>query len=205
MRCLRCHRPASLCYCARLAPVATTTRVVFLQHPRERRVRIGTARMAYLGLANAELHLGVTFAANPRVQALATDPSARAALLFPGDGAHDPATLPGGRPATLVVVDGTWSQARKVLARNPALAALPRVGFALERPSRYRVRREPAPHCLSTVEAVVEALRRFEGDGGRFAPLLSAFEDMVATQLACAAERPRPYRRACGHGSRRTS
>jgi DTW domain-containing protein YfiP len=194
MRCLRCGRPRSLCYCARLAPVATATRVVFLQHPRERRVRIGTARLAHLGLANSEFHLGVEFADNARVTALVRDGSA--AILFPGDGACDPAALADGRPDTLVVLDGTWGQARKLLFRNPALAALPRLGFQPERPSRYRVRREPAPYCLSTVEAVVEALGRLEGGRERFRALLATFEDLVELQLACAATRPRPYRRA---------
>ncbi len=191
-RCVRCRRPAALCWCTRLRPVDTATRILFLQHPRERRVRIGTARLAHLGLANSELHLGVRFAGNARVERLV---AADAAVLFPGAGAVDPYRLAAHPPATLVVLDGTWSQARKLVARNPFLGTLPRLGFVPARPSRYRVRREPAPHCLSTVEAVVETLVRLEGDAARFAPLLAIFEELVAVQLTCAAERPRPYTR----------
>src|ERR1051326_45398 len=69
--CVRCLRPSSTCWCADLVPVATTTRVVFLQHPRESRVAIGTARMAYLALARSELHRGVGFETHTRVRALA--------------------------------------------------------------------------------------------------------------------------------------
>ena len=189
MRCLRCRRAASVCYCAHLTPIASRTRVVFLQHPKERRVAIGTARLAHLALPNSELHIGLAFADHRVAARLATD----AALLFPGDGAIDPTTLGVETPQTLVVLDGTWSQARKLLTFNPALATLPRIGLAPTRPSRYTIRREPAPHCLSTVEAVVETLGCLEGDDARFRPMLRAFDYMVATQIDCAAQHASPH------------
>ena len=43
--CARCRRPERVCYCRHLTSIETTTRIVLLQHPRERRVAIGTARM----------------------------------------------------------------------------------------------------------------------------------------------------------------
>ncbi|MCC6847661.1 MAG: DTW domain-containing protein [Deltaproteobacteria bacterium] len=190
--CHRCLRPASHCYCAHLTPIASRTRVVFLQHPREYRMPIGTARMTNLGLANSELHVGADLDGHPRVRALTDDPRG-AALLFPAEGAVEPWALPGGPPATLVVLDGTWIQARKMLARSPRLQRLPRVAFTPARPGRYRIRREPAAHCLATVEAVVQVLGRLEKDPDRFLPLLRAFEQMVAQQLHDKATRPNPY------------
>jgi hypothetical protein len=44
--------------------------VVFLQHPRESRVAIGTARIAQLGLTRSELHEGISFTDNARIQEL---------------------------------------------------------------------------------------------------------------------------------------
>lgn len=149
---------------------------------------IGTARLAHLGLPNSELHIGLAFDEHPVSARLAAD----AVLLFPGDGAADPTTLSNALPRTLVVVDGTWSQARKLLAMNPMLAALPRIGLVPTRPSRYAIRREPAAHCLSTVEAVVETLGRLEGDQAKFLPVLFAFDYLVATQIACA-DRATPH------------
>ena len=150
---------------------------------------IGTTRLAHLALPNSELHVGFAFGDHPVSAKL----MAGAALLFPGEGALDPTALPAGPPRTLVFIDGTWSQARKLLVANPALAALPRIGLAPTQPSRYRIRREPAAHCLSTVEAVVETLGRLERDGARFLPVLRAFEYLVATQIACAAEHSAPH------------
>jgi len=193
--CRRCRRPASHCYCAHLRPISSRTRIVFLQHPREHRIAIGTARMAHLALSNSELHVGADLDCHPRVQALAAAVSGRTAVLFPGAGAVDPLALPDGPPATLIVLDGTWIQARKMLARSRLLQGLPRVAFAPARPGNYRIRREPAPHCLATVEAVVEVLGRLEGEGARFTFMLEAFDHLVERQLAFKTARPNPYHR----------
>ena len=57
--CARCRRPLRVCYCAALPTLATRTRIVILQHPREKDMPIGTARMAQLCLPEAELHVGI--------------------------------------------------------------------------------------------------------------------------------------------------
>ncbi|WP_224243418.1 tRNA-uridine aminocarboxypropyltransferase [Hyalangium gracile] len=193
--CLRCRRPQATCYCARLPRLETRTRVVFLQHPRERRVAIGTARMAHLSLPNSELHLGVDFSGHSRLQALAADPG-RVAVLFPGQGAMTLEEAAARPPEALIVVDGTWPLAKKVVKTNPLLASLPRIGFTPRRPSNYRIRAEPADHCVSTIEAVVEVLGALEGgDPTRFDAMLRPFEFMVDTQLESQSHRDDPPRR----------
>ncbi len=185
--CLRCRRPANYCWCAHLSPVATRTRVVLLQHPRERDVPIGTARMAHLGLPNSELHVGVDWSASPALERALANPLLPPALLYPGDGARDLALHPPPGPVTLVVVDGTWSQTRKLVRANARLAALPRYAFTPAAPSTYRIRREPAAHCLSTLESLVHVLGILEGAPERFVPLLAPFHAMVDAQLAAEA------------------
>jgi DTW domain-containing protein YfiP len=153
---------------------------------------IGTARMSNLGLANSELHVAADLDSHPRVRALA-DAGPRTALLFPGPGAVEPWALPEGPPTTLVVIDGTWIQARKMLERSTQLQRLTRVGFTPSALGAYRIRREPAAHCLATVEAVAQVLGRLEDDPARFTPLLRAFEQMVEQQLHYKTARPNPY------------
>ncbi|HEY0839584.1 MAG TPA: tRNA-uridine aminocarboxypropyltransferase, partial [Vulgatibacter sp.] len=133
--CQRCRRPLAFCWCRSIEPVPTRTRLVFLQHLRESRVPIGTARMAHLALSNSEFHVGTSFSLTP---------GPRTAVLFPGEDALPPEVLREGDPWTLVVIDGTWSQARKIVQRDPVLSALPRVGFRPDRPGNYRIRREPS-------------------------------------------------------------
>ena len=190
--CGRCWRPVSACWCAALEPLPVRTRVVFLQHPRESRVSIGTARIAHLGLAGSELYEGVEFAGHPRIEAWLAEEGT--ALLFPGEGAVAPDALERP-PKALIVIDGTWPQARKMIRLNPQLRSLPRIGFMPRKPGNYRIRREPAQHCVATVEAVVEVLAAFERDEARFAPLIQAFDSMVERQLAATASRTEPARR----------
>ena len=199
--CLRCRRPKRACWCPHLRPVESATRACILQHLGERRTAIGTARMAHLSLPNSELHLGVCFEDHQRVRELAA--TAGTALLFPCEGAIDPAALAACPPTTVIVVDGTWSQARKVVKRNPFLQALPRLAFRPERPSNYRIRAEPTVECVSTIEALVHLLGALEGAPERYRPILEAFDRMVDLQIAERARRTGPPRRRARPRARR--
>jgi DTW domain-containing protein YfiP len=186
-------RPAAACWCAGIVPIPSRTRVVILQHPREHRMPIGTGRMARLSLSNSELHLGLRFDTD-RLAAILVD----AALLYPGADARPPAEFAEVRPRSLVVLDGTWVEARKLLRHNPVLQALPRIGFVPSVASAYTIRRPPAPHCWSTIEAVAYVLGILEGDPERFAPLLVPFHRLVARQLAYG-KMGLPHRRRVDH------
>ena len=147
---------------------------------------IGTARLAHLCLPGSELHVGVEFDDDRHVQQAldAAQASGRPAhLLFPGPQAIDLADARLAGPITLVVVDGTWWQARKLVKRNARLAALPQIRFTPPAPSNYRIRREPADDYVATVEALAYVLGALEGDPERFRALLRPFEAMIDTQL----------------------
>jgi hypothetical protein len=92
---------------------------------------------------------------------------------------------------TLVVVDGTWSQAKTVVRDNPILHALPRYAFATPEPSHYRIRREPRAEYVSTIEALMHVLGALEGDPARFRALLDPLTAMVDAQLAAQAREGR--------------
>jgi hypothetical protein len=149
--------------------------------------------MAHLSLPNSELHVGVSFEGHSRVRELAALPGT--ALLFPGEGGLDPAALRGRAPSAVIVVDGTWQQARKIIKRNPFLLTLPRVGLAPDRPSNYRIRAEPSAECVSTIEAIVHLLGTLEDAPERFLPILQVFDRMVDLQIAERARRTGPPRR----------
>src|SRR6185295_10478417 len=179
--CGRCRRPLSVCYCGALPRIETETRVVILQHPRERDMPIGTARMASLCLPRAELHVGVRWGDSLPLGRALRDPARPPILLYPGPGAADILRAPPRGPVTLIVVDGTWSQARTVVRDNPVLQEL----------SHYRIRREPRAEYVSTIEALMHVLGALEGDPARFRSLLDPLRAMVDAQLACQARSPR--------------
>ena len=169
-----------MCWCGSVTPVDSTTHVVFLQHPRESKVAVSTCRMAHLSLPNSELHIGLTAIGNPRLEALCALPGT--AVLFPSESAIDVSQVTTA-PKNLIVVDGTWSNAKKVVEKCPVLSALPRLAFTPDKPGNYRIRKEPAEHCLATIEATAFVLERLEQAPGRFTPMLSAFDAMVDKQL----------------------
>jgi DTW domain-containing protein YfiP len=178
-----------VCLCAAITPIHTRTRVLILQHRREREVPVNTARLAELALPNSELFVGLDFSNDARVRAAVTNPEAPAIVLYPGDGARSLEREPPSGPVTLVVVDGTWSLAGKLFKHNPWLRALPRYALDPREASRYRIRRAPALHCISTVEAIVQALSVLEGGAADVERVLDPFDRMVEQQLTFATER----------------
>ncbi|WP_339524423.1 tRNA-uridine aminocarboxypropyltransferase [Pseudomonas sp. EA_35y_Pfl2_R111] len=186
-QCPRCTRPAERCLCALIPCLASRTRVLILQHPSEVKHALNTARLAALGLNNAELLVGEVFESLP---ALLQQPGCRACLLFPGEQAQvlkSFAEQHSELPLLLVVPDGTWRKARKLLHLNPLLAALPRVVLPEGLQSRYRLRKAPMPGALSTVEAIVTALNTVEAPAC-FDALLKPFEVLIEGQIEAMGE-----------------
>ena len=84
-QCPRCLRPQSHCLCELIPQLDSRTRVLLLQHPSEVNHALNTARLAALGLKNAELRVGETF---DDLDVLLNPPGYQARLLFPGDDAQ---------------------------------------------------------------------------------------------------------------------
>ena len=182
-QCSRCERPLSHCLCALIPRLPSRTRVLILQHPQEARHALNTARLAALGLTNSQLLCAERF---DELADLLGDPRWHSCLLFPGEQAVPVArfaTDHPGQPLQLVVPDGTWRKAQKLLYLNPLLLALPRVTLATLAPSRYRLRKAAMPGALSTIEAITQALEELEG-AGRFRQLLQPFEALIEGQIA---------------------
>jgi DTW domain-containing protein len=172
----------SVCYCAHVTALETRTQVIILQHPRERDVGVGTVRIARLCLPGAIVRVGLDFSDDPVVQAALA--SGRTHVLYPGPTARDVESVEPGEPITLILVDGTWGQAQRLLKANPALMDLPQLRFTPPQASAYNpIRREPAFHCVATIEALAHVLGHLEGDSERFQMMLRPFLAMVETQL----------------------
>lgn len=86
-----------------------------------------------------------------------TSPQKREKLQFvsrQGTPVLSPAQVEG-----IVILDGTWSQAKALWWRNAWLLKLKRAILQPARPSLYEeLRKEPKKECLSTIESIAEAL-----------------------------------------------
>lgn len=155
-RCASCLVRRDLCLCDRVPRIRNRTRVVIVRHALEAFRSTNTGRIAMLALENAVLvdhggRPGTGLASLPEPLA---DPGAW--MLFP-DGAREPDVA----PRTIVVVDASWSQARRMVQRVERLRSMPR--FAVSPgPSLPRLRIAPRGDGMSTIEAISRALARFE-------------------------------------------
>ena len=190
--CYRCHKPQTQCVCEGLEPVRNRTRITLLQHPRERHHPLGTARLLRLALDNVDLQVCYDLMADARLQTQTLEQAS--GILYP----HPRATPLSGReaqiPRNLIVLDGTWTQARVLYRHNRWMHALPHYSITPDGIDRYRIRREPAAHCASTLEAVVFALQALEPETPGLAGLLAHFSEMIDRQVACIGTMPRSRR-----------
>jgi len=219
--CYRCFWPKTLCWCPTITPITTRTKFVFLMHPKEfKQEKAGTGRLTHLCLAGSEIHMGIAFDQHEAVQALLADPKYFSVLLYPGIGAHNLSNssmpLPNldGRQLLVLLLDATWSGARKMLRLSPTLQRLPRVMFTPSSPSRYVIKQQPQAGCLSTLEATHEILVALERAGlddyALPTQLHQLFDRMQDFQIRCARDpslggyRRQPYsepgQRLAAHG-----
>jgi DTW domain-containing protein len=181
----------------------TRTRIVLLMHPKEFRYqKCTTGRLTCLNLSNSEIIPGIGFDDNSRVRELIADPGNYPALLYPGEGAisiHDGgfrASVLDGRRLVVFLVDATWHCSRKIVRESPSLQRLPRLLIRPGRPSRFTIKRQPAPWCLSTLEATHELLLALEAGGLEAYPdkcrllnVFNAMQDFQVRQIEKAAVR----------------
>lgn len=177
----------------------TRTKFVFLMHPYEaKRVRANTGRLTHLCLRDSELHLGIGFDEHEAVQALINDPNNYPVLLYPGRESRDlskgelPVADLAGRRLVVFLLDATWRLVRPMFRTSLSLQRLPRIMFSNAAPSRYVIKRQPEPGCLSTLEATHELLLALDRTGldvyAQPEQLLGLFQRMQDFQIRCAAE-----------------
>ncbi|PTL83375.1 tRNA-uridine aminocarboxypropyltransferase [Vitiosangium sp. GDMCC 1.1324] len=156
-RCPRCNLPSHLCLCAEIPRVETRTRLLLLQHVMEIAKKSNTGRVAALALANVRL---LTYGSPAEFldTALLSEPGTW--LLYP-DGPTAPSDAPP--PRQLVVLDASWSQARRMTQRLPVLRALPRLVLPPPEPGLLRLREPTHPSGMSTLDAIARAVSALEG------------------------------------------
>jgi DTW domain-containing protein len=180
--CPNCRKPVALCVCAAIAPIETRAQLVILQHPQEQDHVLGTAHLAHRQFANARLVIGLSWPSLAAALGRPTADARRWGVLYLGphkpagprrilsvvDGDGTPLADPDHLIAALdgiILLDGSWSQAKALWWRNPWLLKLRRLVLAPPRPSLYgALRKEPRADSVSTLEAAAYCLATIEGD-----------------------------------------
>src|SRR6188472_4217208 len=161
---------------------------------------LGTARLTAMHFENAVVKIGLSWPSLSKALGRPVDDPSRWAVLYLGSAKvseldtdaeivainrkgeiepHQRAIL--GDIEGIVLLDGTWSQAKALWWRNAWMLKCQRIILGPKRASRYgQLRREPRGDRLSTIEAAAMLLADLEKRPDIAATLNAGFEQMLA-------------------------
>ena len=224
--CPDCGKPLPLCICESLTPIENKISLLILQHPQEQDRTLGTARLTALHFGDAVLKIGLSWPSLSKALGRPVDDPSRWAVLYLGSAKvseleteneivainrkgeiepHQRAIL--SDIEGIVLLDGTWSQAKALWWRNAWMLKCQRVILGPKRPSAYgKLRKEPRADGLSTIEAAAMLLAGLEKRpdiaetlNGSFARLLARYREVQTTMPELAPKpKKKDYRRRKG-------
>ena len=180
-------------------PFDNKVSLLILQHPQEQDRTLGSARLAALHFKNSLFKIGLSWPSLSKILGRDADPK-RWAVLYLGSSKAE-ALAPGRDVVVLnrkgealpdqdqalrdiegvILLDGTWSQAKAIWWRNAWILKCRRVVLGPRQPSRYgKLRKEPRRDGLSTLEAAAMLLSRLERKPEIETALTASFERMLA-------------------------
>ena len=86
---------------------------------------------------------------------------------------------------TFVFIDASWRKAKKIWYLSTNLHQLTAIELDEIKASNYRIRKEPEPGMVSTLESIVNLLSCLEPDSEKYQPLLDIFNEMIDHQIKC--------------------
>jgi DTW domain-containing protein YfiP len=167
LRCSTCYLPLDVCICACTPTIHTPVQFWLLMHPDEWLKPTNTGRLIGASIPQTRFFPWSRTAPPAGLITLLREPRFMPYLLVPeGDAAlfehlREGPWLPDRVPA-FVLLDGTWSQARKMLQRSLYLQGIPRIAIQPGVPSTYRLRCQRCAQHLSTVEVAIALLEQLE-------------------------------------------
>ena len=164
--CSACRLSKWLCVCAHAPQVTLRTPLILIAHVQDLGRTSNTVRLLGLAIRNASILSHGVFP-NPADPASHLPPDTTPLVLFPGRGAQTltpqlVAALPS--PPALIVPDGNWKQAGKMVKRLPLLDTAVKVALPTRAFAGTALRRNLHEHRMSTYEAVIQALAVLEGE-----------------------------------------
>jgi DTW domain-containing protein len=211
--CAQCLKPRVLCVCEGITRIESKVSLLILQHPQEQDRELGTARLTTLHFTDAQLKIGLSWPSLTKILGRPVDPqhwavlylgSVKAATVMPdrdivvvnrnGNAVdHQDAVLQ--QIEGIILLDGTWSQAKALWWRNAWMLKCKRVVLGPRQPSRYgKLRREPRKDGLSTIEAAAMLLSRIEHRPEIETSLHASFERLLARYRDMRPHSARPRR-----------
>lgn len=146
--------------------LATKHQIILLQHPAEEKRALKTAPMLKLGLSEGKcsIYRGKRFPGkNEELQKILK--STNSLLLYPSVKSIELDQVDVKDDVyNIVLIDGTWPQAKAIYASNPILHNIKQIKLVSTKISNYTIRTQPVDGCLSTLETAAEVLSYLENN-----------------------------------------
>ncbi|AWL98381.1 DTW domain-containing protein YfiP [Bradyrhizobium ottawaense] len=209
--CPHCQKPMPLCICDSVTPIEKSRLgLLILQHPQEQDRALGTARLLARHFADATVRVGLSWPSLSKALGRPVENASHWAVLYLGSSRAADLEAEGeivalnrkgevaenqrgilGKLEGIVLLDGTWSQAKALWWRNPWMLKCQRVILNPAHPSRYgRLRKEPRKDGLSTIEAAATILAGLERRPDIAETLNASFERLLTRYREVQAEMP---------------
>lgn len=162
-RCQRCLLPLKQCLCATLQPAQARSRFCLVMFDTEPMKPSNTGRLIADVLPDTAAFQWSRTEPPQALLDLVTNPDYQPMVVFPAsyaDAGREVLTAPpaGSKPPLFIMLDGTWTEARKMFRKSPYLDALPVISVDLSRVSAYRLREAHAEGQYCTAEVAVALL-----------------------------------------------
>lgn len=187
-RCQRCLLPQKQCLCATIQPHKARSRFCLVMFDTEPMKPSNTGRLIADILPDTDAFGWSRTEPDPLLLAAVRHPGYQPMVVFPASYADENRkvlTSPpiSGKPPLFIMLDGTWTEARKMFRKSPWLDALPVMSLNVTSPSQYTLREAhgEGQHC--TAEVAVELLKQ-AGDIAAAQGLLHYFNAFRHAYLA---------------------
>lgn len=179
--CAHCRYPKGQCVCHLIQRVSGNITVWVIQDKHEAKHAKNSARLFALCYDNTRI---VNFSEDEQMaEFFGSVMPSEALLLYPSEQAVELEMLEQSDIATikhLILLDGTWPKAKKMLLVDDRLTQFRQGKFAHAPSSQYEIRKSPNTEALATLEAAVYALECF-GDLN-ISKVRHFFSDAIALQ-----------------------
>ena len=182
-RCPACRLALSHCMCAWRPQVAARSGVCLLMHDIEALKPSNTGWLIADVLADNSAFGWSRIEVDERLLALLDDPQWQPYVVFPGEYAAPERVVQtvepvSGKRPLFILLDATWTEARKMFRKSPYLERFPVLSLTPEQQSRYRLRRSTRGEHLCTAEVAALCLE-LAGDR-QAAEALDAYLDVFS-------------------------
>ncbi len=162
-RCERCRVPFSHCLCPWLPTIESDCGVCLLMHDIEPLKPSNTGWLIADVVRDTFAFTWQRTGVDPRLLALLADPEWQPLVIFPGEYAESRRVVEqverdNAKRPLFILLDATWTEARKMFRKSPYLDGLPVLSLRPEVLSRYRLRRSTRSDHLCTAEVAALCL-----------------------------------------------